>query len=92
MTTAVNRPSLPSRFLTLMDWTPERIRALRRRLHLTQAEMAQALGYTRHQSVSELENYDPTTGNGMQPSGAVAILLKQLDHYGRIPLPETDEE
>ena len=38
-----------------MDWTPERIRALRKHLGLNQTEMAAKLGYSRQQSVSELE-------------------------------------
>ena len=37
-------------------WTPDRIRQLRKRLGLTQAEFADELGYKRYQTISEFEN------------------------------------
>ena len=36
-------------------WPPERIRALRKHLGLNQTEMAERLGYSRQQTISELE-------------------------------------
>ena len=36
-------------------WTGERVRALRKRLKLNQTEMAVLLGYTRYQTVSNIE-------------------------------------
>jgi len=63
-----------------MDWTPQRIRALRKRLRLSQKELARMLGYSRYQSVSELEKED----GGMKPSGAVCILLDILDKHGTL--------
>ena len=54
-------------------WTPERIRTLRKKLGLTQEEMAGRLGYSRQQTISELEN-------GMYPPGPqVCIILDILE-------------
>ena len=39
-----------------MDWKPQDIRRLRKRLGYNQTEMADALGYGSYQRVSELEN------------------------------------
>lgn len=57
-------------------WTPERIRALRKRLGLRQEEMAERLGYSRQQTISELEK-------GLYPPGPQAcIILDLLDKHG----------
>ena len=71
---APNRLPIP-----LDDWTPERIRALRKRLGMTQDDFAAALGYSRKQSVSDLEN------GKMEPSGPAAELLRHLDAHGPLP-------
>ena len=42
------------------EWTPERIKQLRRQLGYTQSEMAEALGYNRYQTISEFENGNRT--------------------------------
>lgn len=68
-----------------MDWTPERIAALRKRLRYTQAEMAAALGYTRAQSISDLEN------GKMTPGGCVVRLLQHIDAHGDLPAPAGSE-
>jgi DNA-binding XRE family transcriptional regulator len=59
-----------------MTWPPEAVRSLRRRLGYNQTEMADALGYTRYQSVSDLE-----TGK-IEASGPVARVLDHLDAHG----------
>ena len=61
------------------DWTPERIVALRKRLGLTQAEMAESLGYDLARSVSDLEN------DRRKPSGAVCVLLDLMDTFDGLP-------
>lgn len=76
--------SVPTQPLThlpswLMDWTPEQIRALRKRLGYTQARMARALGYSRIASISELEN------GHMEPSETVRVLLCHIDQRGDLP-------
>ena len=68
-----------------MDWTPERVRALRKRLGLTQAEMARELGYSGNTRIAELET-DADWGRAV--SGPVGRLLDHLDQRG--PL-ETDD-
>lgn len=55
-----------------MDWTPEAISDVRAALGLSQTAMAPLLGYTRPQSVGDLE------AGKRKPSGAVCILLGQL--------------
>ncbi|HEX9952650.1 MAG TPA: helix-turn-helix transcriptional regulator [Rubricoccaceae bacterium] len=55
-----------------MDWTPEAITRLRADLRLSQTDLAPLLGYTRPQSVGDLES------GKRKPSGAVCILLSQL--------------
>ena len=52
--------------------TPDEIKAARLRLGMTQAELAQALGYAHKQSVSDLER------GVMKPSKTVLILLEML--------------
>lgn len=39
-----------------MDWTPEGLQAFRTHLRYTQAQMADALGFSRNQTVSDLES------------------------------------
>ena len=39
-----------------MNWTPENIRALREHAGLSQTDFADALGFNRYQTVSEIEN------------------------------------
>jgi DNA-binding transcriptional regulator YiaG len=79
------RPSLSA--LVFVDWTPERIKALRKRLGFTQRRMARALGYSRTASVTELES------GVMDPGGAVLRLLDYLDKYGALPdRPEGEEQ
>jgi DNA-binding XRE family transcriptional regulator len=55
-----------------MDWTPEAITRLRADLRLSQTDLAPLLGYTRPQSIGDLES------GKRKPSGAVCILLSQL--------------
>jgi DNA-binding transcriptional regulator YiaG len=52
--------------------TPDEIKAARLRLGMTQAELAQALGYAYKQSVSDLER------GVMKPSKTVLILLEMM--------------
>ena len=59
-----------------MTWTPEAVAALRSRLGLSQMAFAEALGFTRAASVSDLE-----TGR-RDVSGTVARLLDVLDGHG----------
>ena len=57
-----------------MKWTPENIKALRKRLGLNQTEFGQQLGYAQPQvRISELERGE------MKPGGAVMLLLDMLD-------------
>lgn len=62
-----------------MEWTPERIRALRKRLGLTQKQMATELGYSGGRRVAELET-DAEWGSSA--SGPVSKLLDHLDRRG----------
>jgi DNA-binding transcriptional regulator YiaG len=71
----------PFRSFSVMEWTGERIKALRKRLRLTQAEMAAFLGYDRAQSVSDLEN------DRREPGGPVLRLLDILDRHGLLETP-----
>ena len=64
------------------DWTPDKIRALRKRLKMTQAEFASALGFSRRGSVTELESGE------FEPSGSTAELLRHLDAHGPLPAKE----
>jgi len=79
MSAAVAYPALPRTFGAFMAWTPERIHALRKRLRLNQSEFGRMLGYTRYQSVSDLEK------GKMEPSGAVEILLDIIEKHGGLP-------
>ena len=54
-------------------WTPETIRALRKRLGMTQKAFADELGYSRYISVTELERGD------YSPSGPAQRLLDMLE-------------
>ncbi len=69
------------------EWDCEQIRALRRHLGITQAEMARRLG-TRQQTISEWE-----TGQ-YQPRGASSTLLSMVAEETRFPYqalpPEKD--
>ena len=53
-------------------WTPARIRALRKHMGISQSEMAARLGYSRQQTVSELEH------GAYPPSPRVGIILDML--------------
>jgi len=66
------------------DWTPDRIRALRKRLGWSQTVMAGALGYERQASVSDLE-----TGK-MEPSGPVVVLLDLINAHDGLPSKSRD--
>lgn len=59
-----------------MNWTPDRIKALRERLGLTQTAFAEAIGLSRHASVSDLE-----TGR-TSATGTLARLLDAISSYG----------
>ncbi|MEM6286612.1 MAG: hypothetical protein AAF845_05605 [Bacteroidota bacterium] len=64
------------------DWSSDQIKALRKRLRASQELFAEWLGYSRRQSVGELESGEIT------PSGSVRKLLDIIDaHDG---LPEAD--
>ncbi len=55
-------------------WTPERFRALRKRLRLSQTEMANRLGSSRYQTVSDIER-------GQQAiTATTALVLAMLEH------------
>ncbi len=56
-----------------MKWTPEKIKALRKTLGLTQKELADKLGYKRRETIAEFEagKYEPNT--------QVCIILDLLD-------------
>ena len=56
-----------------MKWTPERIKTLRRRMGLTQAEFAPKIGYGPLTSVSSLE-----TGR-RKPGRAACLLMDVLE-------------
>ena len=53
-------------------WTPERIRALRKAMGLTQAELASRLGYRRSRTITEFENGTAT------PTVQAGIILDML--------------
>lgn len=55
------------------NWTPAEIKKLRNRLKLTQTKFADLLGYKNYQSIFQLEKGE------RKPSGAVRVLLNQLD-------------
>ena len=61
------------------DWTPDRIRALRKRLGMTQEAFARELGYSGGRRVAELET---TAEWGKGASGPVSRLLDHLDARG----------
>ena len=61
-----------------MKWTPENIKALRKRLGLTQKEFAEELGYARRESVAELEKGD------YGPSGPTQRLLDMLERQAEV--------
>ena len=73
----------PRSALPTLTWNPESIRALRKRLGYTQDEFAEALGYSRKQSVSDLEN------GKMEPSGPALRLLDHLEQRGDLPRAES---
>ena len=58
------------------DWTPTRVRALRKRLGLNQTAMAEAMGYGSQSRVSELEQ------GHVEVSGPTARVLDFLDRHG----------
>ena len=66
------------------DWTPDRIKALRKRLNMNQTQFAAALGFSRQASVSELERGE------FEPSGSTAELLRHLDAHGPLPSEDAD--
>ena len=57
---------------TMQEWTPERIRALRKAMGLTQPHFAKRLGYERFRTVTELEN------GTIQPTKQAQIILDML--------------
>ena len=59
-----------------MDWTPDRIKALRERLSLNQSAFADALGLSRTASISDLE-----TGR-TSATGTLARLLDAISSHG----------
>ena len=59
-----------------MDWTPQRIADLRKRLGLSQSDFAQALGLSRTASVSDLEN------GRTNATGPTARLLDYVERHG----------
>ena len=72
-------PSPSSPLLFGMDWTPDNIKALRKRLGLNQQPFATALGFGSASRVSELEN------GATEPSDQVRRLLDYIDKYGVMP-------
>lgn len=60
-------------------WPPKDIAALRKRLGVTQAVMADWLGYSVARSVSDLEN------GHKRPSSAVYVLLDLIDEFDGLP-------
>ena len=60
-----------------MKWTPEKIRALRKALGLTQKEFADKLGYKRRETIAEFEagKYEPNA----QAEIILDILEKQVE-------------
>ena len=59
-----------------MDWTPQRIADLRKRLGLSQSDFAAALGLSRTASVSDLEN------GRTNATGPTARLLDYIEQHG----------
>ena len=57
---------------TMQEWTPERIRALRHAMGLTQPQFAERLGYERFRTVTELES------GARQPTRQAQIILAML--------------
>ena len=57
----------------MKTWSPEEIRALRKRLAMTQEAFAERLGYERRQTITDLERGE------YAPSGPVRRLLDLLD-------------
>ena len=70
-------------------WLPARIRSLRKRLGLTQAEMAAHLGYSSGRRVAELESEAEW---GKPASGPVTKVLDHLDAHGPLPATGTPAE
>ncbi len=68
------------------EWPPDRIKALRSRLGLTQTEFADELGYSRKQSVSDLER------GTMEPSTTICRLFDHLDARGPLDTVEGDDQ
>ncbi len=67
-------PTADARRMTALRphaWTPERFRALRKRLRLSQTEMAERLGFSRYQTVSDIER-------GQQAITATAALVLDM--------------
>jgi len=62
-----------------MEWTPERIKAMRDRLGLSQPAFAEALGFTRAASVSDLE-----TGRSAATGPTARILDAIAEHGPRV--------
>lgn len=56
-----------------MKWTPEKVRALRKALGLTQKEMAERLGYRRRETIAEFEM------GKYEPNAQVCIILDILE-------------
>ena len=61
-------------------WTPERFRALRRRLGLSQTKMAERLGFTRYQTISDIERGEQAI------TATTALVLDMLEQQA----PEAD--
>lgn len=61
------------------EWTGDQVRALRKRLRLSQEEFADLLGLNRSRSVGDLEH------ERTKASGAVAVLLDLIDEYDGLP-------
>lgn len=64
---------------TPVRWTPDAIRDLRKRLRMTQEEMARQLGYGRSRSIGDLEK------GRSEPSGSVQVLLDIIDANDGLP-------
>lgn len=60
-------------------WTGDEIRELRLRLRMTQASLADALGYEYARTISDLEH------ERRYPSGAVRVLLDLMDEFDGLP-------
>ena len=64
-------------------WTPERFRALRKRMGLSQTKMAERLGFSRYQTVSDIERGEQAI------TATTALLLDVLEQQA--PAEETGE-